>query len=272
MNSKLRMLTAPFRVFPDFIILGEAKCGTTSLYRYLNQLPVILGADVKEPNNFREYGGSPLFCKQHFPTYATLAYHQARHGAVRVGEASAEYFSKPNLPKTIHGLLPDVRLICLFRDPVKRAYSDWQMLTRANREHRPFEEIVDHSLTFLSNPDHEVVLEALDHLEYHPLRYVARGLYHRALIRWMNTFSPDRILCLLSEDLFSDPADTLQRVTAFLGVQAECDSLEFSPRKQGNYDSPCPESCKQELAAFYKPWNQKLSDATDLDLPWKLDA
>ena len=36
-----RSLTSNQRTLPDFMIIGEAKCGTTSLYNYLIQHPNI---------------------------------------------------------------------------------------------------------------------------------------------------------------------------------------------------------------------------------------
>jgi hypothetical protein len=271
-HSKIRFLTAPFRISPDFIIVGEAKCGTTSLYRYLNQLPSILGSDVKEPNNFIEFGGSPLFCKIHYPSLPVYHFKKWRLGTVKAGEASAEYFSKPKLPEIIHTLLPGVKIICLFRDPVKRAYSDWQMLTHAKREHRSFSEVVEHSLQFFDRPDHELLLSALDHLEYHPLRYVARGLYIRPLRRWQQQFPQDQILCLTSEALFKTPAETLQTTCKFLGMDCDPETLIFEPRKKGRYQESCPAELENTLRTFYRPWNQLLENETGLKTTWETTA
>ena len=47
-RNLLRSFTADSRVLPDFIIIGEAKCGTTSLYNYMIQHPKIKSALTKE--------------------------------------------------------------------------------------------------------------------------------------------------------------------------------------------------------------------------------
>ena len=65
MISKFRVATGAFRMLPDFVIPGEAKCGTTSLYRYVCRHPWIVEADMKEPESFIQYGASPLFCRAH---------------------------------------------------------------------------------------------------------------------------------------------------------------------------------------------------------------
>jgi len=47
-----RIVTGPFRVLPDFIIIGAGKCGTTSLYNFLIQHPNIYPSKIKEVNYF----------------------------------------------------------------------------------------------------------------------------------------------------------------------------------------------------------------------------
>ena len=39
---------------PDFLIIGAAKSGTTSLYHYLRQHPDIYMSPIKEPNYFTD--------------------------------------------------------------------------------------------------------------------------------------------------------------------------------------------------------------------------
>src|ERR1700690_400471 len=43
---------------PDFLIVGAAKAGTTSLYHYLQQHPGIYFPELKEPGFFCHYGSS----------------------------------------------------------------------------------------------------------------------------------------------------------------------------------------------------------------------
>ena len=40
---------------PDFFVVGAAKSGTTSLYRYLVQHPAIFMPKIKEPHFFGEW-------------------------------------------------------------------------------------------------------------------------------------------------------------------------------------------------------------------------
>ena len=54
-SSIFRALTGKFRTLPDFIIIGAAKCGTTSLYDYLSQHPSVHSALWKEIYFFDRY-------------------------------------------------------------------------------------------------------------------------------------------------------------------------------------------------------------------------
>jgi hypothetical protein len=47
--------------------------------------------------------------------------------------------------------------------------------------------------------------------------YVARGLYAEQVTRWRGAVG-DRLLVLLSDDLFRDPRQTFDRVQAFVGL------------------------------------------------------
>ena len=39
-------------ILPNFLVIGAAKCGTTSLYHYLKQHPDVYMSPIKEPNYF----------------------------------------------------------------------------------------------------------------------------------------------------------------------------------------------------------------------------
>src|SRR5205085_1903313 len=51
-ESFYRIATSPMRLMPDFIIIGVARGGTTSLYEYLIEHPNIVGASRKEVHFF----------------------------------------------------------------------------------------------------------------------------------------------------------------------------------------------------------------------------
>ena len=257
-----RFATSPLRRLPDFIIPGEAKCGTTSLYHHLTQHPRVHRADVKEPNNFLDYGGSPLLCRMHYPWRGT--------GGL-TGEASAEYFSKPQVPATIAALLPAARIIILLRNPITRAFSDHQMFFKDGREPMPFDETVRRSIAWLSDPTLASLVDAAGRPNHNPVRYVGRGIYLPALKRWQAVFAAHPPLVLKSEDLFDDPQRVADEVFSFLGL-SEHPLADVAPRKRGDYRSPLAADTIRALRDFYRPHNEALYAHLGRDLGWEAEA
>ena len=120
-----RMVNAGSRPLPDFLIIGAQRCGTTSLYRYLEKHPQVIGAapskgvhyfDVHHERSLRWY-------RAHFPTRRRRE--RAGRRAV-TGEASPYYVFHPHGPDRVRAAVPNVRLILMLRDPVVRAFSQYQ--------------------------------------------------------------------------------------------------------------------------------------------------
>lgn len=103
---------------PTFLILGAAKCGTTSLYRYLRRHPQICMSQPKEPLFFEfEYEkGLEYYWKRYFSHW---------QGEVAVGEARQRNLYLPFVPPRVRESLPEAKLIVLMRNPVDRAYAHW---------------------------------------------------------------------------------------------------------------------------------------------------
>jgi len=61
MRQTFRPNGAAKAVVPDFLILGAAKCGTTSLHGWLSQHPQVLMSSPKEPVYFElNMNGDPI--------------------------------------------------------------------------------------------------------------------------------------------------------------------------------------------------------------------
>lgn len=206
---------------PDFLIIGAAKSGTTSLYRYLLQHPQIFMPSVaKEPHFFGQAGERPCFTGPgdqervesmyivDRTAYAAL-FKEAAAGQ-HVGEATATYLYSEHAAEEIAGLIPDARLIAVLRDPVERAYSSYLHLRRDGRE--PEE-------SFLRALEREP-----DRIRtgWMPLwHYVAMGKYSEQIRRYQHHFPPDQLLLLRFEDFIADAEAVVRRVLDFVGVDPD---------------------------------------------------
>ncbi|MGK7927403.1 MAG: sulfotransferase [Spirulina sp.] len=203
---------------PNFLIVGTAKAGTTSLYNYLNQHPQIYMSPVKEPNFFSFAGKQPDFCGPkddeawtnkysivEFSAYQALF--DKVDGEKAIGEASTLYLYIPETPKCIQKYLPDVKLIAILRHPVDRAFSHYLHLRRSGREW-----LTDFSLALEEE-------EKRRQQGWAPAwSYQQLGFYSQQLERYWQIFPRDRLKVYLYEDWRDNPVNFLQDLFAFLEV------------------------------------------------------
>lgn len=109
---------------PDFFIIGAPKCGTTTLYQWLEQHPQVY-MPHKEPCFFSQ----DIEPTVHLPTHiSTLADYEALFAnddpCIKVtGEASPKYLYSDNALDQIALLRPDAKIIICLRDPIELAIS-----------------------------------------------------------------------------------------------------------------------------------------------------
>lgn len=267
-----RLVTAPLRMLPDFIIPGEAKCGTTSFYRCLASHPDILAADVKEPNNFLLYGASPNLCRMHYPlALARLAHRAATSRPCLTGEASPNYLASPAVPAAVAALCPRVKLIVLLRNPVLRAYSDYQMMKAGGFEDLDFEEGVVRFLKWIRDPRMRPLVALAEQAGEGFVRYILRGVYATGIRRWQEHVPASRFLFVQSERFFAEPRETMDRVFAFLGV-APFAVTEAPALKKGSYAGALSPRARQLLQEFYAPFNRELYALVGADYGWERDS
>lgn len=269
-HETFRVATSPWRLEPDFIIAGEAKCGTTSLYRYVVEHPDVLPADTKEPSNFIAYPGSMARCRAHYPLKGVRWWQKnvLRRDCL-TGEASAEYFSRHFVARNIARHLPDVKIIILLRDPVKRALSDWIMLQKTGVFNDSFEDIVDRSIAWLSDRDLRPILDDAGQVEHSIMRVVLRGIYVDNLRRWKKYFDDDHLRVYPSEELFRDPDAVANDLYGYLGLDTYT-LVDKEQYRKGRYDAEKYATTLRKLAAFYAPFNEELFYVLGRKLPWSV--
>jgi hypothetical protein len=188
-----------------FIVSGVQKGGTTALFHYLNELPGVQMADVKETHFFDDEA-----VDWSRPDYGAYHAHFLRVDARPRGEATPIYLYWPNCLERIARYNPAMRLIFLFRDPVERAWSHWRMEYARGWEREPFAWCVREGRARVDSPEapgrHRV------------FSYVERGFYGAQLERLFTIFPREQVLLLRSEDLDLRPDETLARICRFIGA------------------------------------------------------
>ncbi len=177
---------------PDFLIIGAAKSGTTSLYKYLSRHPQVYLSAIKEPQFFAvdsQY-------ERGIEWYSSL-FNDARPDQI-CGEASTDYTKLPLYSKTADRIarhLPNVKMIYIIRHPVERAYSHYVHLERGKKIELTFEDYIQQNSVCLDT-----------------------SCYIRQINRYLKIFPKESFLFLLMEDLIHNPDQTLGQVCKFIGV------------------------------------------------------
>lgn len=202
---------------PNFLVIGAAKSGTTSLYHYLNQHPEVYMSPVKEPHFFAFEGEKVRFSSPgsergiNLKSVTDEAGYRALFGGVweegAVGEASTSYLYYPEAASRIKHHVPEAKLIAVLRDPAERAYSTFLALTLIGRE--PFRDF-----SRALKAEEERIEAGWEHIWH----YKNVGFYNAQISRYFELFGRDRVQIHLYEDLNANPLGMMRNIFGFLGV------------------------------------------------------
>ena len=279
MNNSLakvyRGLSSPLRLLPDFLIIGTQRGGTTSLYNYLVECPGVGPAFVKELHFFdKKFHKGTLWYRAHFPSSVQKhLFQRTRRQAFVTGEASAYYLFHPRAPQRVARVLPHARLIVLLRNPVDRAYSQYNFEVELGREALPFEEAIAREGKRIAQERERILADeryvSFDHSRY---SYLARGIYVDQLRAWMNVFPREQFLILKSEDFYADPAATLEQVLAFLQLPGLEPRARQKRYRSYNYNATpyaaMEAGTRKRLIEYFAPHNAELHQFLGRDFGW----
>jgi hypothetical protein len=269
-------LTASRRTWPDYLIAGTKKGGTTSLANWLVQHPGVMrmfprAQRHKSAHYFdAHFAQGPSWYRSHFPLERTrerladeLGYRPV------VGEASPYYMFHPAVPDRVRSLLPDVRVLMLLRDPVTRAYSHyWDRVATGFEDLATFEEAIAAEAVRLHDIELDRFVEpTFEHFSYEHHSYLARGRYAEQLSRWLRVFDPSQLLVLEFERLSVEPEKVLAEVLRFLDLPAY-EGIDLRARNERVSHPPMSESCREWLQAYFRPYNRQLVELTGREFSW----
>lgn len=211
---------------PNFLIIGAAKSGTSSLYYWLRNNPDIHLSTPKEPHFFEdEYErGTDYYWETYFA--------DGWRGQRLIGEVNPAHLFLPYVPSRIRETVPDARLVAILRNPVERAFSNWWMHHSTGGERLDFDSALCANQRSIEQGDslHDPAIEPLwranirgrnDFRRRLPLLvrpYIEAGHYAIQLERYAQYYSRSRICVLLYEDYLQNPRGTARRLFEFLGL------------------------------------------------------
>ncbi|SCG64403.1 sulfotransferase domain-containing protein [Micromonospora halophytica] len=265
--------TSDRRPLPDFLIIGTKRGGTTSLWRYLLEHPLVPRLfpawNTKTSHYFEDtFSRGEAWYRSHFPTRRQRQALERRHGGpTRVGEAAPLYMFHPLAAQRVADLIPSVKLIVLLRDPVERAYSHWKERRTEGVEPLDFAEALAAEEERTTGEREKLIADpTYASNAYDWYSYRARGRYLEHLQPWLDRFDPAQLLILPSETLYREPAATYARVLDFLGLPPyRLDRFEvFNDRRSSAMDP----AVRAELTRYYAPYNEALASRLGMTFDW----
>jgi len=204
---------------PNFLVIGAAKAGTTSLYQYLSQHPQIYMSPIKEPRFFLYEGKKLNYCgpgdeirNENTVTNIDdyLAIFKDVKDEIAIGEASTEYLhlNSEKCAERIFQYNPHFKIIVILRNPADRAYSTFLYLRRDGREtKKDFSEALK-------------VEQKRIRQNWAPIwGYLQYGYYYTQLKPYYDRFPNNQIRIYIYENWLNNNCDILKDVFGFLNVE-----------------------------------------------------
>lgn len=203
---------------PNLFVVGAAKSGTTSLYKYLRAHPEIYMSPIKEPHFFSAdtvasnkntaHKDSEYLHQQKVDDLGEyeLLFKEGISHRYR-GECSPSYLWSKRAPSRIYSYQPNAKIIIILRDPIDRAYSHYMADLSAGYQS---------STSFYDAIMHDENMQPRIWGETH--LYKDLGLYYEAVAEYINIFGRENVHIMLFKDFKEQTDLALQGVFKFLNL------------------------------------------------------
>lgn len=181
----------------DFLLIGGAKCGSTSLSDYLKASPSVNFTREKDPAILNQRGVGPDEIRHRYKKLLNGSGGLAGEGTTAYSNLVAAPVVLKNLEAI--GALPKVILVA--RNPVKRLESHYFQALKTGKVRKP-------------GPMTEF------RYYYNSFSIWTRGLFGSTLQLYIEALGPDRLLALRFDDIVSDESEDLARLIRFLDIEA----------------------------------------------------
>lgn len=200
---------------PNFLIVGAAKSGTSSLHNYLNQHPEVFmpsynsdGMKVKEPRFLikdlvknRLHNGVWTW-----EEYKSLFNDVLEEKAIGESTVLYLYYYKDAIKNIKEKLGNDVKIIIMLRNPTDRAYSAFQHVSRGFKEQNSFEESLEMEDGRLEREGNLTPM----------VMYKDMGLFHEMVKSYQEHFS--NVHVIIYDDFSDNTENQMKKIYQFLGI------------------------------------------------------
>ncbi len=205
-------------MIPNLVIAGAPKCGSTSLFSYLEGHPSVCAANEQE-TRFLIDPGYPLYNPNYnFANLGLAGYDQfftdfneTQHKVLM--ECTPDYLYQELALTTLSALQPKPHIVFILRKPSRRIYSLYQFAQNnmgSLGQNISFNEFLQMVRSGSIPSEKAILANTLEHSNY-----------AQYLKRWIDAFGKQRITIIIFEELVKDPKGALQPLVTKLGLDAE---------------------------------------------------
>lgn len=218
-------------MLPNYLLIGVQKGGTTSTQYTFNKHPEIYIA----PNEIHFFDGC---YKNGIEWYKSQfkAGHQKHIKAV--GEKTPRYVFLPQCINRIHRHIPNAKLIVMLRDPVKRFFSQLNMI-HGNVSQQRFDRLAIVAIRERSD-------------------VLTRGFYIDQLQYVLSKFPQKQLYIAISEHVKENPTREYNKMFEFLGVSTLSHVPSDTSIHKRLYRNRASPDIQDQLVRIYKPYNLQL--------------
>ncbi len=202
---------------PNVFVVGDAKCGTTTLYRMFE---LAEGVGTSRTRKELHYFTAPELTAKtagpgderipraivHDEAGYLAEFAQLPPGLPVIADVSPSYLQEPAAAERIAAFAPDARIVILLREPAAKIFSQYVHLWAEGRETLPFAEAFEASLA-----RREAGFSTM-------FDYEAGGRYAEAVGRYLDRFGRDRVQVVLFEEMFDGGEAARRGLEDFLGI------------------------------------------------------
>ncbi len=233
---------------PDWLGIGCVKCGTSWTWAQLRKHPEIYVPRKKEVNFFNY---TSIFDQPHYESYFTGA-----SDSQSIGEWTPDYFHHYEAMYNIKEMLPNIKMVVIFRHPIERAFS--------NYKHAVFEKRLRKTRSFADS--------------WTFWRVSQRSIYHKHLKMWYKIFDKDQIKIMWYDDIKTRPVEFMQEIFKYIGVNDKFIPRNYDKKFRFKYHNDeyinslkLNDKDRKEWLERYLPHTEELEQMTGRDLSsWKV--
>lgn len=265
-NYFFRKYSSSFRTYPDFIIAGAQKSGTSSLAHYLSMHPNVIFSKIKEIHHFNQNAdGNINEYKYFFPT----RFYKKLFSNVISGEATPDYMIYPQFAEIASKISPNLKIIILLKNPVDRAFSHYRHNLMMKREWLSFEDAIEIETKRVDLDYIDLLKTKKDAIKnYSNYSYKAKGIYFEQ-IEWLYRHFPKKNIKIMEFNSFvSNIENNYDMVCDFLGLKP-FKNIIFEAHNVNKIKLDLNIKTRAKLVEFFEPHNDKLYNIIQENYNWK---